>query len=73
MSDEELVQLGIQTGLDESFGNCVMAGGYIPWSEYVTALALARGVNGTPWVYVDGVGVPASAQAIAAAVLAELR
>jgi len=32
----------------------------------VSALAIARGVNGTPSVQVDGVGVPASAEAIAA-------
>ena len=45
----------------------------IPWAEYVTATAITRGVNGTPSVYVDGLGVPASAQAITAAVMAELR
>jgi protein-disulfide isomerase len=50
-----------------------MAGRYIPWAEYMTALAIARGVNGTPSVYVDGMGVPASAQAITAALMAELR
>jgi protein-disulfide isomerase len=49
------------------------AGRYIPWAEYVTAMAITRGVNGTPSVYVDGLGVPASAQAITAAVMAELR
>jgi protein-disulfide isomerase len=73
LSDEELVQLGLQTGLDEEFGACVMAGRYIEWAEYVTAMAIARGVSGTPSVYVDGVGVPASAQAISAAILAEVR
>ena len=73
LNDEELVQLGLQCGLDEDFGSCVMAGRYIPWAEYVTAMAIARGVNGTPSVYVDGRGVPASAQAITAAVMAELR
>jgi protein-disulfide isomerase len=72
LDDEELAQLGLQCGLDEDFGGCVMAGRYIPWAEYVTAMAIARGVNGTPSVYVDGRGVPASAQAITAAVMAEL-
>jgi hypothetical protein len=33
----------------------------------VTALAAAGGVNGIPSVYVEGVGVPASARAITAA------
>ncbi len=73
LSDEELVQLGLQAGLDENFGRCVLAGAYIEWAEYVTARAVAPGVNGTPRVYVDGVGVPASARAIMAAALAELR
>jgi protein-disulfide isomerase len=73
LSDEELVSLGLGCGLDEDFGSCVMAGRYVPWAEYMTALAIARGVNGTPSVYVDGMGVPASAQAITAALRAELR
>ncbi len=73
LGDEELVRLGLQCGLGEGFGPCVMAGRYIPWAEYVTAMAIRRGVNGTPSVYVDGMGVPASAEAITAAVMAELR
>jgi protein-disulfide isomerase len=73
LSDEELIQLGLQSGLDEDFAKCVRAGRYIEWAEYVTARAIARGVSGTPSVYVDGVGVPASARAIAAAVLPHLR
>lgn len=70
LNDEELVQLGLQSGLDEAFGPCVRAGKYLAWAEYVTAMAVARGVNGTPSVYVDGMGVPASADAIMAAALA---
>jgi protein-disulfide isomerase len=73
LSDEELVALGLQVGLDQSFASCVVAQAYIPWTEYVTTRAMARGVNGTPSVFVDGVGVPASARAITAAALAELR
>jgi protein-disulfide isomerase len=73
LSDEELVQLGLQSGLDEGFGRCVRAAAYIEWAQYVTALAVARGVNGTPSVYVDGVGVPASARAIMAATLVKSR
>lgn len=69
LSDEELVRLGLQVGLEESFAGCVESGAYIEWAEYVTALAIARGVSGTPSVYVDGVGVPASAGAIVAAAL----
>jgi protein-disulfide isomerase len=73
LSDEELVQLGLQVGLDAGFATCVGARAYIEWAEYVTTLAAARGVNGTPSVYVDGVGVPASAKAIMALALAKLR
>ncbi len=35
-------------------------------------MAVARGVNETPSVYVDGIGVRASADAIMAAALAEV-
>src|SRR6201996_3023413 len=70
LDDEELVELGLQSGLDDAFGSCVMAGGYLPWAGYVTAMAVARGVNGTPSVYVDGMGVPASADAIMSAAVA---
>jgi hypothetical protein len=58
--------------MSENLARCVMQGAYIEWGEYVTAKALARGVNGTPSVYVDGMGVPASADAIMSAAMAEL-
>jgi protein-disulfide isomerase len=73
LSDEELVQLGLQTGLDEGFGTCVLDHRYVAWAEYMTALAAQRGVTGTPTVYVDGVSVPASASAILAIARAELQ
>jgi protein-disulfide isomerase len=73
LSDEELVQLGLETGLDERFGKCVLAGAYAEWAEYVTARAIGRGVNGTPSVYIDGVGVPADASAIIAAAASDSR
>jgi protein-disulfide isomerase len=72
LSDDELAQLGVQTGLSEDFARCVMQGAYIEWAEYLTARALARGVNGTPSVYVDGMRVPASEDAIVSAAMAEL-
>jgi protein-disulfide isomerase len=68
LSDDELSRLAALVGLDERAAGCVLSGAYIEWAEYVTALALARGVNGTPSVYVDGVGVPANGRAIMAAV-----
>src|ERR1700760_2027831 len=51
LSDEELAQLSLQTGLSENIARCVMQGAYIEWAGYVTAKALARGVSGTPSVY----------------------
>jgi protein-disulfide isomerase len=67
LSDEELAALATQAGLDEGFARCIRGGAYLEWSEYVTALALARGVNGIPSVFVEGAGVPANARAILAA------
>jgi protein-disulfide isomerase len=73
LSDDVLVELGLQSGLDQSFGKCVLAGASIEWAEYVTARATSRGVSGIPSVYVDGLGVPAEAPEIRAAALARLR
>jgi protein-disulfide isomerase len=71
LSNEQLVQLGVQDGLGQDFSRCIFAGAYVEWAGYVTALAAARGVTGTPSVYVDGIAVPANAQAIASAAEAE--
>ncbi|MEA2268145.1 MAG: hypothetical protein QOC64_755 [Solirubrobacteraceae bacterium] len=70
LSDEELIALGRAAGLDEPFGRCVAARVYVPWSAYVTARAIERGVSGTPSVFVEGVPVPANARTILAAVQA---
>ena len=68
-TDEELIELGHAVGLtDEGFDRCVAAGAYLPWTAYVTARAIERGVSGTPTVFVAGVGVPAEPDVIAAAV-----
>lgn len=71
LSEEQLVQLGVQGGLDQDFSRCIFAGAYVEWAEYVTAQALASGVSGTPSVYVDGIAVPPNAQAIASAARAQ--
>jgi protein-disulfide isomerase len=71
LSDEELVELGHVVGItDPAFDEGVRNHVYLEWTEYVTALAVARGVSGTPSTFVEGVPVPASARAIAAAVAA---
>jgi protein-disulfide isomerase len=74
LTDEQLVELGVAVGLIEpTFGRCVPSHGYVPWADYVTQRALARGVSGTPTTLVEGVPVPANARAIAAAVAAAVR
>jgi protein-disulfide isomerase len=74
LSDEQLVTVGADVGLDvDSFGACVMAGRYLPWAAFVTERALEHGVSGTPSVYVAGTPVPANARTIAAAVAAVAR
>lgn len=69
LPDEELIALGRTVELEgPSFDECVLAHAYIPWVGYVTQRAMARGVAGTPSVFVQGVAVPANAAVIAAAV-----
>jgi protein-disulfide isomerase len=69
LSDEQLVAVGVEVGLGaESFGACVAAGRYLPWTAYVTDRAIRSGVSGTPSVFVAGVPVPANARTIAVAV-----
>jgi protein-disulfide isomerase len=73
LSDEALAELGRAVGLGPEFDQCVLAHAYVPWVDYVTDRAIARGVSGTPTVMVEGVPVPASARIIAEAVTAAAR
>ena len=68
LSDDELVRIGLATGLDESFAGCVSAGTYLDWPPYVTDRATAAGVDATPTVAVEGVGTRPDPETIAAAV-----
>ena len=69
LSDHELIELGRMVGLTAAaFGACVAGRTYLPWASFVSETAVARGVNGTPSVFVAGVPVPANAISIAAAV-----
>jgi protein-disulfide isomerase len=71
LSDDELVEIGRLVGIaDDSFPRCVTGHAYLEWTAYVTARALARGVSGTPTVFVAGVPVPANPDTIVAAVAA---
>ena len=68
-SDAELADLGSSAGLDPaSFGACLSAGTYLDWPDYVTARAVAAGVEATPTVLVAGKAVAAQASAVTAAV-----
>jgi protein-disulfide isomerase len=65
LSDDQLIQLGHTAGISGSgFDTCVRDGKYKPWVQHVTDAATARGVTGTPTVFVDGKQVEASLPAI---------
>jgi protein-disulfide isomerase len=68
LSDTELVAIGESAGLGPAFASCVREEAYLDWPPYVTARALAAGVEATPTVLVAGVPVPAQSEAIAVAV-----
>lgn len=68
LSDAELTALGQEAGLGPAFASCAAGRPYLDWPPYVTARALAAGVEATPTVLVAGVAVPAESEAIAVAV-----
>jgi protein-disulfide isomerase len=69
LSDAELAGLGRAVGLaGNAFAACVSDERYLDWSPYVTARAMALGVEATPTVLVAGTVVKAEARSIAAAV-----
>lgn len=68
LSDAELITVGESVGLGPAFASCVAGGQYLDWPPYVTARALAAGVEATPTVLIAGVAVATESEAIAAAV-----
>ena len=69
LSDAELVSIGRSAGLaDAGFASRVADAPYLDWPPYVTARAIAAGVQATPTVLVAGAAVRPDPQAIAAAV-----
>lgn len=60
-----------QRGIDKpefaTFADAVFSGTYLPWTSYVTELAIEPGVGGTPTVVVAGMAVPANPTTIEAA------
>ncbi|MEN3268344.1 thioredoxin domain-containing protein [Pseudonocardia sp.] len=73
LTDGQLVELGQAVGItDPEFAEKIRTGRYLPWPPYVTERAIARGVAGTPSVFVNGIPVPARPGPILAAVNAVL-
>jgi protein-disulfide isomerase len=72
LDDNELVELGRTVGIEEpqfaTFADAVFSGRYLSWTAYITELALAAGVGGTPTVLVGGMAVPANPETIELAV-----
>jgi protein-disulfide isomerase len=65
LSDDQLIKLGHTAGVSDSgFDTCVRDGKYRSWVQHVTDAAVARGVTGTPTVFVDGKNVTPSLPAI---------
>lgn len=68
LSDDELITIGKGVGLGGNFEQCVKDGKYKTWVPKVTEAAYARGVQGTPTVYVNDKQVEATLQALTTAV-----
>jgi protein-disulfide isomerase len=66
----QLADIGRSVGLAEPFTMCVAEAVYVEWPPYVTARAMALGVEATPTVWVDGEPVRPEAPTITAAVTA---
>ena len=69
LSDAQLAGIGRDAGLDDAAAaSCMSGGAYLDWPSYVTARAIAAGVQSTPTVLVAGTPVEPDPQAIMAAV-----
>jgi protein-disulfide isomerase len=69
LTDDQLIALGQTVGItDPSFANEIQERRYVPWPSFVTERAFARGIGGTPSVFVDGEAIPARPDQILAAV-----
>jgi protein-disulfide isomerase len=69
LTDGQLVELGQEIGItDQQFPETIRKGTYLPWPPFVTERAVARGVAGTPSVFVRGIPVAARPGPILAAV-----
>lgn len=64
-TDEQLKQFGADAGLtgqaQTDFDQCVTDGTYKGWAQLSNEAAFARGVSGTPTIYINGKEMPKSA------------
>jgi protein-disulfide isomerase len=67
-TDAELITTGQGIGLDDSFATCVNDGKYGTWPDHTTDAASAKGVSGTPTVFVNGTKVDPTLEAVTAAI-----
>lgn len=67
-SDDQLIATGKNVGLTDTFATCVNDGRYMSWPAHTTDAASARGVSGTPSVFVNGTKVNPTLQDIQKAV-----
>jgi protein-disulfide isomerase len=69
LTDDQLIALGQTIGVtDHSFAGEIKDGRYLPWPSFVTERSFARGVGGTPSVFVQGKPIPARPDLILTAV-----
>jgi hypothetical protein len=69
LTDGQLVELGQEIGItDPEFAETIRKGTYLPWPPFVTERAVARGIAGTPSVFVHGIPVAARPGPVLAAV-----
>lgn len=66
--NSELIATGKTVGLGDDFEKCVNDGTYLTWTDKANAALEARGLTGTPGVFVNGTQVDGTLEAVTAAV-----
>jgi protein-disulfide isomerase len=69
-TNEQLIATGKSIGLGDAFATCVNDERYKTWPDHTTDAASARGVSGTPTVFVNGTKVDPTLAAVTAAIAA---
>ncbi len=68
LSDDQLISMGTQVGLGDSFKTCVRDKRYQAWAKKVSDDATKAGITGTPTILVNGKKVQGNTAAILTAV-----